>query len=140
MKTKRNILKAAVVLITLILLGGSVGANIGENKEINSVDNGDLEINIYWDPPWGFVIELKNTGNVTVTDVDWSIEYHGAWILFGRWARTIEGQNSIPPGEMVTVHSKMMIFGFGMIMVIISVEDAEYSHDGFLMGWFWLPR
>lgn len=76
--------------------------------------------------------EIKNTGIVNATGVNWTITLKGL-VLFGK-----ENIGSIPkivPGSGPTV-STGLVFGLGTVEITVTAADAEKTATAFLLGPF----
>ena len=76
--------------------------------------------------------EIKNTGIINATDVNWTIALKGL-VLFGK-----ENIGSIPkivPGFAPTI-STGLVFGFGTVDITVRAADAEKTATAFLLGPF----
>jgi hypothetical protein len=69
---------------------------------------------------------IQNVGNIEATNVNWNISLMSGTIYTGKRSRgTID---SIKPGEIVTIKSKM-ILGLGLTDIIVIAETPEGSLD-----------
>ncbi len=74
----------------------------------------------------GVSATIKNTGETTLTDLDWTISLDGALIFIGKIkSGTIA---SLEPGESVTV--KDFVIGIGKTGITVNVEAAEATATG----------
>jgi hypothetical protein len=63
---------------------------------------------------------IKNAGNVTAFNVNWSITVTGGFIILGRsYSGVILG--SFEPGQEITVGSRRLLLGFGSIEITYAV-------------------
>jgi hypothetical protein len=76
--------------------------------------------------------EIKNTGRVNATDVNWTITLQGL-VLFGqKKVGTIS--NSVP--GITSDVSTDLIFGFGTVSITVTAADVEKTATAFLLGPF----
>ncbi|GAJ11789.1 unnamed protein product [marine sediment metagenome] len=131
--------KGLVYAIVVLFIGASIvpltGSKIVEKTPMPTFDEiedtsgcdcelgCELEIELIFGR-YGITMIIKNIGDSDCTNVRWRITFEGGIILLGR--ETSGTIICIPPGENVTVSSGW-IFGFGRIIITVSVECAEGS-------------
>jgi len=76
--------------------------------------------------------EIKNTGVVNATQVNWTISLEG-FVIFGH-EKSGSIPTIIPNGNFVI--STGLIFGLGTIDIIVTAADAEITATAFLLGPF----
>jgi hypothetical protein len=76
--------------------------------------------------------EIKNTGIVNATDVNWTITLQGL-VLFGK--EKIDTIPIIVPGISSDVATGL-VFGFGTISITVTAADVEKTATAFLLGPF----
>jgi outer membrane protein assembly factor BamB len=90
----------------------------------------DIEIEIHG----GFRVSatITNTGTSTLTDVEWSIDLTGGWII-------LQGQHTedvipeLAPDESKTI-TQTSLFGIGPVTITVTVNDATETASGFILG------
>jgi parallel beta-helix repeat protein len=81
----------------------------------------------------GVKIVIMNTGLTNVSGVPWEIHVEGG--ILGLINRTRDGTIDIPAGGTISV-GKIMLFGFGSIIITAKVADEEKTASGFLFLFF----
>jgi len=76
--------------------------------------------------------EIKNTGVVNATQVNWTISLEG-FVIFGH-EKSGDIPTIIPDGNFVI--STGLIFGLGTVDIIVTAADAEKTATAFLLGPF----
>ena len=80
----------------------------------------------------GVSATIKNNGTVAFTNLSWSINLNGGFILLGKTKTgTIA---SLAAGETATV--KDMVFGFGKATIIVTAGDTEKGATGTVLLFF----
>ena len=81
---------------------------------------------------FGVSATIKNNGTAAVTNMSWSINLNGGFILLGKTKTgTIA---SLAAGETATV--KDMVLGFGKATIIVTAGDTEKGATGTVLLFF----
>ena len=80
---------------------------------------------------FGFSAKIKNNGQYDITDINWSINFEGDMILFGK---NKNGKINLPAGSETLLKSGLIIgLGETIITTIIQDEVGKIS-KGFIIG------
>jgi len=87
----------------------------------------DLDIII--DNGKGVNAYLRNTGDTVISNIDWSLDVEDGFILFK--TNPSGSIDEIAPGEIIAL-DRLILFGFGMITIKITINEMISSVRGLL--------
>jgi hypothetical protein len=101
------------------------------------------ETAIYEEPPieitpaggFGSSAVIKNVGNMTFTNVNWSITLNGSMMFFGQTKSGVI--DTLAPGESITIKDPLII-GFGQTGIAVKVGGFEKDAIAFVLLFFTL--
>jgi hypothetical protein len=114
-----KIILIVIVFVLFFPLSNGIYSNQDSNFEIRKISGGFGKIKI----------EIRNTGQEDLTDIEWEITITGG--LFKNINSSNEGIISIKSGESKNISSNFLI-GFGDIKIIIKAGNQEKIVNGFL--------
>ena len=124
MKTKLLAFCICVLLTAVALPAEGNEPTLEPTLQIGQVEGGLL----------GVAAEVKNTGNETITDIQWKIKLDGGFIFVGREYEDNITELGANETEIIAL---LPVFGFGPVEIIVSanaegVDPATKRLNGFV--------